>query len=362
MKRKYYIDNIRSLTVLLVIIYHAFYLFNGVGIPTGFANGDGFWLYDAICTFVYPWFMVLLFLVAGVAARHSIDKRGKREFLRERLRKLIIPSTLGLLVLHWISGYINIKVGGGLEYMPPALIYPISALSGTGPLWFSQTVFVFSLLLVVFYKRLTTAKLDKICERTNEIIIIAFLLLIFLGAQILNVPVISVYRFGIYGVAFFLGYLFFYFDNIIEKCVKLIPITLSCAIILGVVYMWLHFGKNFASDEVLKSLVTNAYAWFSILAIIGAAKKWLNKTNRVLNYLNKISFGLYVLHYLVLTVVGYLLLEYFADISALTKGIILLIAMVVLTPILNWLIERTPVLRYCVLGIKRRENEIQTDN
>ena len=34
MKRKYYIDNIRSLTILLVIIYHAFYLFNGVGIPT----------------------------------------------------------------------------------------------------------------------------------------------------------------------------------------------------------------------------------------------------------------------------------------------------------------------------------------
>ena len=226
MKRKYYLDNIRSLTVLLVIIYHAFYLFNGVGIPTGFSNGDGFWMYDAICTFVYPWFMVLLFLVAGVSARHSIEKHGKREFLRERVRKLIIPSTLGLLALHWISGYINIKVGGGLEYMPSLLIYPISALSGTGPLWFSQTLFVFSVLLVVFYNRLNSTKLDKLCERTNEIIIISFLLLIFVGAQILNVPVISVYRFGIYGVAFFLGYLFFYFENIIEKCVKLIPITI----------------------------------------------------------------------------------------------------------------------------------------
>ena len=94
MKRKIYFDNIRSLTVILVIIYHAFYLFNGVGVTTGFSNGVGFWLYDAICTFVYPWFMALLFLVAGVAARHSIDKRGKREFLIERVRKLIIPSTL----------------------------------------------------------------------------------------------------------------------------------------------------------------------------------------------------------------------------------------------------------------------------
>ena len=362
MKRKYYLDNIRSLTVLLVIIYHAFYLFNGVGIPTGFSNGDGFWIYDAICTFVYPWFMVLLFLVAGVSARHSIEKRGKREFLRERVRKLIVPSTLGLLALHWISGYINIKVGGGLEYMPSILIYPISALSGTGPLWFSQTLFVFSFLLVVFYNRLNSTKLDKLCERTNEIIILSFLLLIFVGAQILNVPVISVYRFGIYGVAFFLGYLFFYFDNIIEKCVKLIPITISGSIILGVLYFWMHFGKNYASDEVLKNLITNAYAWFSILAIIGTAKKWLNKTNRFFNYLNKISFGLYILHYLVLTVVGYVLYEYFAYVPVYAKGIILLIAMAVLTPILFWLIKRTPFLRYFVLGIKRRKNEIQTDN
>ena len=360
MKRKFYLDNIRSFTIILVIIYHAFYLFNGVGIPTGFANGDGFWLYDAICTFVYPWFMVLLFVVSGIAARHSIEKRGKQDFLRERVRKLIIPSTLGLLALHWISGYINIKVGGGLEYMPSALVYPISALSGTGPLWFSQTVFIFSLLIVIFYKRFTTEKFDKLCEKSNEIILIGFGALTFFGAQIMNVPVISVYRFGIYGVAFFLGYLFFYFDKVIEKCVKMLPITSICALILGIVYMWLHFGKNYASDEVLKSFVTNLYAWFTVLAIIGGAKKWLDKTNKVLSYLNKISFGLYVLHYLVLTVVGYLLLEYFVDISALTKGIILLIAMVVLTPILNWLIERTPFLRYCVLGKKRRKNEIQT--
>ena len=358
MKRKIYFDNIRSLTVILVIIYHAFYLFNGVGVTTGFSNGVGFWLYDAICTFVYPWFMVLLFLVAGVAARHSIEKRGRREFLIERVRKLIIPSTLGLLTLHWISGYINIKVGGGLEYMPPALIYPISALSGTGPLWFSQTVFIFSLLLAVFYKHFTTQRMEKLSEKTNEILLISYGILIFLGAQIFNVPVISVYRFGIYGVAFFLGYIFFYFDKIIDKCVNLLPLTISCSLIFGVLYMWFYFGENYASDEVLKSFVTNAYAWFGILAIIGASKKWLNRTNKLLSYLNKISFGLYILHYPVLTIVGYILGEYFSSVPVSAKGIILLIMMLIFTPVLNWLIERTPFLRYCVLGIKRRKNEI----
>ena len=126
--------------------------------------------------------------------------------------------------------------------------------------------------------------------------------------------------------------------------------------------MWFYFGKNYASDEVLKSFVTNAYAWFSILAIIGASKKWLNRTNKLLSYLNKISFGLYILHYLVLTIVGYILCEYFANVPVSAKGIILLITVLIFTPLLNWLIEKIPFLRYCVLGIKRRKNVIQIDN
>ncbi len=51
---------------------------------------------------------------------------------------MLVPSTLGLFVIHWIIGYLNIKMGGGLAYIPTALIYPISVISGIGPLWFIQ--------------------------------------------------------------------------------------------------------------------------------------------------------------------------------------------------------------------------------
>ena len=65
---------------------------------------------------------------------------------------LVLVYHLGLFVVHWITGYLNIRLGGGLSYIPKALIYPISVISGTGPLWFIQMLFLFSCILVLLRK------------------------------------------------------------------------------------------------------------------------------------------------------------------------------------------------------------------
>ena len=150
--RKTYIDNIRSSTILLVLIYHVCYMFNGVGVPGGIPNAKNIPAFDALIYVVYPWFMVLLFVISGMSARYSLQKRTIKQFLRERAVKLLVPSTLGLFAIHWITGYFNIKMGGGLSYIPSALIYPISAISGTGPLWFIQMLFIFSCILALLKK------------------------------------------------------------------------------------------------------------------------------------------------------------------------------------------------------------------
>lgn len=38
--RKTYIDNIRASVVLIVLIYHVCYMFNGVGVPGGIPNAE----------------------------------------------------------------------------------------------------------------------------------------------------------------------------------------------------------------------------------------------------------------------------------------------------------------------------------
>ena len=46
--RKTYIDNIRWVTVLLVLIYHVCYIFNGVGVPGGIPNAENIPAFDAL--------------------------------------------------------------------------------------------------------------------------------------------------------------------------------------------------------------------------------------------------------------------------------------------------------------------------
>jgi len=358
--RKYYLDNIRSIIVIIVMIYHAAYIFNGVGVLGGFSNSVGHPLTDGFITLINPWFMVLLFCIAGIAARYSVDKRGIGLFIRERTNKLLVPSTLGLLVIHWITGYFNIKIGMGLETIPAFLIYPIAALSGTGQLWFAQLLYVYS-LSCAFLAKFNGSKFDKLCEKSSSIAILLLGFIIWGAAQILNMPIISVYRVGIYYVAFLIGYFVLYHDLVMAKIEKMLPLLLSLAICSAVIYMVMYCGENYASDKVLKAFVTNLYVWISVLAILGVGRKLLNFSNAFFEYMRKNSFGMYVLHYLPLIVVGYVI-ENYTDLACIYKILIVLAADLILTPILNLVVSKVPLIRYFVLGIKRRKNEIQIDN
>lgn len=214
--RKLYLDNIRWITVILVMIYHVFYMFNGIGIPGGIPEADNIPAFDWIACVIYPWFMVLLFVIAGMSARYSFQKWTENQFIRERAVKLLMPSTLGLFVIHWITGYLNIKMGGGLDYIPSALIYPISAISGIGPLWFIQMLLVFSCILVLLRKMDKADNVWTLCGKANLPVVLFLFLFIFGAAQILNMPVLTMYRFGIYFAAFLIGYYFFH----MKKCWK----------------------------------------------------------------------------------------------------------------------------------------------
>ena len=92
-ERKAYLDNIRWITVLLVTVYHVGYLFNGVGVLGGIPNAKHLAVWDGFLYIVYPWFMVLLFLVSGICARYALEGKTNQEFLRDRRDRLLVPST-----------------------------------------------------------------------------------------------------------------------------------------------------------------------------------------------------------------------------------------------------------------------------
>ncbi len=354
--RKFYLDNIRWATVLLVLVYHVFYMFNGVGILGGIPGAANIPIFDWISCAIYPWFMVLLFVIAGMSARYSLQKRTGRQFLRERAVKLLIPSTLGLFVIHWITGYLNIKMGGGLEYIPSALVYPISAISGTGPLWFIQMLFVFSCILVLLR---TIDKGDRVwtfCKKANLPIIVLLFLFLWGSAQVLNMPVLTMYRFGIYFTAFLIGYYIFSHEKTQELTEKICFPLLCLAILGAALYVYRYGGSNFTASSCLQSFATNLYLWIVILAIIGCGRKYLNHETAFTRYMAKSSFGIYVLHYPVLIVTCYILYNYFA-LPAICNYVMAFIAEIIMTFAIYEGMKRIPVLRYFVLGIRQGSSQ-----
>ena len=81
--RKHYLDNIRWLTVVLVVFYHVLYMYNAEGVTGGLGKITHLQVqyYDLYLNFVYPWLMPILFIVSGISSRLYLESHSNREFI-----------------------------------------------------------------------------------------------------------------------------------------------------------------------------------------------------------------------------------------------------------------------------------------
>lgn len=355
MERKKYIDNIRWITVALVVVYHVIFIFNGTGTLGGVGPLCPVQYQDAVLYLLYPWFMLLLFVVSGMCARFYLCRHTHKEFIRERTVKLLVPSTLGVVVFGWILGYFNMKIGGAFDSMgavPKPVLFVIMCLSGTEPLWYIQLLWVFSLLLTVF-RRVEKDRLSTLCARTTLPVLLALTVVIYGAAQIGNVPVVVVYRFGIYGAGYLLGYLVFAHDEVMTRLEKAwLPLT-AAALILGAAFTAVFWGQSYAGHEVLDTPLCNVFAWIAVLAVLAFMKKWGGFDNAFARWMTRKSWGLYLFHYLPLAACAYYI--YALPIPAVLKYLLTAAAAVTGGVLLYDIISRIPVLRWCVCGISRKK-------
>ena len=355
MERKKYIDNIRWITVALVVVYHVIFIFNGTGTLGGVGPLCPVQYQDAVLYLLYPWFMLLLFVVSGMCARFYLGRHTHKEFIRERTVKLLVPSTLGVVVFGWILGYFNMKIGGAFDSMgavPKPVLFVIMCLSGTGPLWYIQLLWVFSLLLTVF-RRVEKDRLSTLCAHTTLPVLLALTVVIYGAAQIGNVPVVVVYRFGIYGAGYLLGYLVFAHDEVMTRLEKAwLPLT-AAALILGAAFTAVFWGQSYAGHEVLDTPLCNVFAWIAVLAVLAFMKKWGGFDNAFARWMTRKSWGLYLFHYLPLAACAYYI--YAMPIPAVLKYLLTAASAVVGGVLLYDIISRIPVLRWCVCGIIRKK-------
>ncbi len=355
--RKTYLDNIRWMTVVLVVIYHVIYMFNGeatYGVIGPFCEHQPQDLYQYI---VYPWFMFLLFVISGIAARFELGEKGEKGFIKRRTRKYLVPSTIGLLAFGWILGYYNMQINGAFETMgtiPKPILFVIMCLSGIGPLWYIQMLWFFSLLLILI-RKIEKDRLYELGKKANVLILILLSVAVFGAAQILNTPIVEVYRFGIYGLGFLLGYFIFSHDEVMEQLEKYWWLFSILALITGIVFVVFNWGRPYPEHEVLDTVSCNAYAWFGTLGVLAFMKKWGKFENAFSKWMCKKSWGLYIFHYLFIAASAWYIKLYFPLMPEIFVYLVVAAAGFAGALLFNEIISRIPVVRWCVLGIKRNK-------
>ena len=358
-------DNLRWFTVVLVLIYHVFYFYNNKGVfggIGGFVEDPKAQPQDVVMYILYPWFMMLLFLVAGISARYALEKQSNREFIASRTRKLLVPATIGLLVFHWMTGYFNTHVAGNdvLLNVPQPVKFFLWAFSGIGPLWFIQDLWLFSLLIVLVKLIDRQDRFWQWCGKINMIGIILLGVLVYLGQQTLIMNprpesadgLLNLYKPLAYLVPFLMGYLVFSHEQVQEKVAQLHLPMLMAAIAAGIALIATTWGENNTSPQYLGGWLNNLYAWLMMLAMMGCFMAWFDRTNRFADYMTRSSFGIYLVHYLVVASLGYMMKTYTA-LPPFAMYVILFVAVLLLSPLIYEIVRRIPFVRWCVLGIKK---------
>ena len=160
MERKYYIDNLRWMAVLLLFPFHAAQIWSG-----GEYSGFYIWSHTnqilyMFSTAVYPWYMTLLFVIAGISCKYAFQKRTNRQFAAERTKKLLISFFFGVLVLVPVMTYVAEVFFNGYKgtYLQQYILFFTKETDLTGyhggftpaHLWFLLYLYVISLAALLF--------------------------------------------------------------------------------------------------------------------------------------------------------------------------------------------------------------------
>lgn len=310
--RKHYIDNLRWLTLLLLVPYHTAMAWNVWGEPN-YIFFEGNRLISSIVVFLSPYFMPLLFVLAGTSTRLALEKRTIGQYFAERVKKLLLPFLFGTIALMPIMAYIadrfNYGYNGGFFGHYAVFFTKFTDLTGAdGGFSFGQFWFLLY-LLVISAVSVGVLSLLKKTEPAGSAKSVPFWAVLLLGlplpllSDILSIGGKSLAE---YTYLFLLGYFVFSDDRIIAKAEKSCPVLLPLGLAASLldVYLFIWSGRDYG---VINDAAKYLSEWLMIIALLGFAKHCFNTSGRISDYMKTRSFLLYIYHFIWVAAAQYLL-------------------------------------------------------
>jgi hypothetical protein len=304
----------------------------------------------------WPWFMPLLFTLSGISSFFALKKRTPREYINERIDKLLTPLASGILLLVPAQTFFAERFHNGYtgSYLYQYFLFFTKPTDFTGynggftpaHLWFILYLFVLSMLAlpIIFFFNKTNKNIPT--EKLNIPTLLLLFILPLLGSFILDISGKSL---GEYLAYFLLGYFVLCDEGVLAKLEKwrLRLIGLSLVNMLTILLWWQGLF-SFVPPSIY-SIFSRFYAWVMILALIGVSRYSLNFTNKVTHYLSAFSFPAYVFHQSWLVAVAYFIVPSFLSIPS--QMLLIIFISFLLTYATYELCRRIPLAR-ALFGIK----------
>lgn len=370
MQRKFYLDNMRWIIVLSVIPFHVFFIGNSTGLSGVMPGMKNYPVMDLIALLLFnPWIMPLICLIAGVTAKYSLDKRSEKQFFKNRVDKLLVPGTLGVLMWQWITALISTYANDPQTLYnntgPVATIikYVLFAVYGVGPLWVAQVLFLCCCILLLIKKIDKNDKLYKLCGKINLPILLSMFIIIWILAISLNVNAnfraFYIYKIGTCLAMFLIGYYILSHEKT-QNLVKKWSILLSCIAGISTIILIVFVCANVDTLDLgyTNNIFVIWYIWIVSLAIFGFSEKHLNKQNNFTKYMSKISYGMLIVHYPILMLLCVIIAP--LELPIYATHILLIISTYIFSFIAYQIFSRIPIIRYCMFGFRKKTSNAKT--
>jgi len=335
-ERRYDIDWLRVLAFYLLILFHTGMLF----VPWDFHiknNPTSEW-FESWMAFLSAWRLPLLFLISGIGVSYALRKRSVLQFAGERAKRLFIPLVFGMLVIVPPQIYVERITNGAqfanyfdfwktvFNFVP----YPMGGALSWHHLWYVLYIFVFSLTMLPIFLYLRSEKSASVKERLaafvkrnpNSIypilmVPIFIIRLLLQRAFPTTHSLIGDWYFLLFTLVFFLfGYLITtvgsFWDVIVAKrkqslIMAIVPILFMELFVWGPTFTIMDERTEFFYQfyGVINSFLIGAW----LMAVLGYAKVYLNKTNKFLQWANESVYPLYILHQTVELVIAYFIIR-----------------------------------------------------
>ena len=355
--RLHYLDWLRVLAIFMVFLFHSVHPFDFGDWQV--KNLEQSEIITIVLTLLGLWGMPFFFLVAGSSSWFALQRRTARQYISERIKRLLIPFIVGTMLFSPIQFYLewNNKVQNGVlsipfqEYVngefqpfnPLSLHYPgfTPAWFGFGfHLWFLAFLFFFALFTLPLFRWLKSesgqgfvARMASLGEKRGGILL--FILPLMLVTFILEPIFPAEHDWGdfLFQMCFFiLGYIL-YADPRFTRALRRdwwILLVLGTTLVLCLLGMYLaglpvmEWSETPYTPEFyfVHGVVTCIAVCFTFTMLF-VGMRFLNFTNRLLQYAQEAILPFFILHQPVIVVLAFFVVQWDASIAVKLPVVVL---------------------------------------